>query len=169
MKRFIFRKDWNGFMDWMKSINRMRWTITQYKKGAKLEDGVYTEANWWYTNYLEYMKGLSENEKEWIRAHEKHHMPDYAVDNKSLFNRWLDIVGNFKLNQLHEITNKEVGDAIRTAREYRSLNRVQVAKIIGINQDTLKAYENGSRTLPFDVYYKLVQLFDLNVGVLKMK
>ena len=96
-------------------------------------------------------------------------MPDYAVDNKSLFNRWLDIVGNFKLNQLHEITNKEVGDAIRTAREYRSLNRFQVAKIIGINQDTLKAYENGSRTLPFDVYYKLVQLFDLNVGVLKMK
>ena len=118
---------------------------------------------------MEYIKGLSENEKEWIRAHEKHHIPDYAVDNKNLFNRWLEIVGNFKLNQLHEITNKEVGDAIRNAREFRSLNRVQVANIIGINQDTLKVYENGERILPFDVYYKLIQLSEFNIGVLKMK
>ena len=159
-------------MDWMKSINRMRWTITQYKKGAKLEDGVYTEANWWYTNYLEFMKGLSENEKEWIGAHEKHHIPDYslscAVDVNGLLKRWLEIVGDFKLNQLYEITNKDVGEAIRSAREFRSLNRVQVATIIGINQDTLKAYENGERTLPFDVYYKFIQFLRLNIGILKI-
>ena len=56
----FFRKDWNGFHDWMRFINRMRWTISSYKKGAKLEDGEYTEANLWYTNYLEFMIKLKE-------------------------------------------------------------------------------------------------------------
>lgn len=86
-----------------------------------------------------------------------------------MYERWLEVVANFKLNKVKEITNKEVGNAIKDAREYRGLNRAQVAGVIGIGQDTLKCYEEGRRTLPFDVYYKLIQIFDIDIGVFKMK
>ena len=42
MKRFIFRKDWNGFKVWIKSINQMRWTIERYKK-EKIFKGGYIQ------------------------------------------------------------------------------------------------------------------------------
>ena len=49
------------------------------------------------------------------------------------------------------------------------MNRAQVAGALGIGQDTLKCYEEGRRTLPFPIYYKLVQLFDINIGIIMMK
>ena len=35
MKYYIFRKDWNGFMDWIASIRHFRWTIRAHEDGAK--------------------------------------------------------------------------------------------------------------------------------------
>lgn len=150
----------------------MRWTIARYKKGANLEDGEYTEANLWYINYLDYIKKLNENERKWIKEQENRHIPEYSlsckVDVNRLFGLWLEVVGNFKLNQLSEITNKEVGDALRYARDVACLTRVQVAKVVGLRVETLKAYENGERTMPFDVYYKLIQFLKLNTGIIKI-
>lgn len=174
MKRFIFRKDLHGFDDWIASINKMRMYINAHKNGHTwIKHEEYTEANWWYTNYLEYMRGLTEDQKEYIRIREKHHIPHIdsltGKDCRFMYERWLEVVANFKLNKVKEITNKEVGDAIKAAREYRGLNRAQVAGVIGIGQDTLKCYEEGRRTLPFDVYYKLIQIFEFDIGILRMK
>ena len=174
MKNFIFRKDWHGFEDWIRSINTMRMYISAHKNGRTwIKHEEYTEANWWYTNYLEFMRGLTENQKEYIRTREKHHFPQYDLVNGQdidfIFERWMKVVANFKLNKLEEITNKEVGNAIKVAREYRGLNRAQVAGVLGIGQDTLKCYEEGRRTLPFDIYYKLIQIFEFDIGILKMK
>lgn len=64
MKNFIFRKDWHGFEDWAKSINKMRYLISAHKKGITTYiDEEYAKANWWYTNYLEFMKGLTGEQK----------------------------------------------------------------------------------------------------------
>ena len=86
MKNFIFRKDWNGFQDWIASINKMRMYISAHKKGETLIDHKeYTEANWWYVNYLEYMRGLSEEQKEFIRTKEKGHIPEWvSLEEKKL-------------------------------------------------------------------------------------
>ena len=86
MKNFIFRKDWNGFQDWIASINKMRMYISAHKKGETLIDHKeYTEANWWYVNYLEYMRGLSEEQKEFIRTKEKGHIPEWvSLEDKKL-------------------------------------------------------------------------------------
>ena len=172
MKNFIFRKDWNGFEDWIKSIKEFRWVIKGYKCGAKNQKE-YTEANWWYANYLEYMKGLDKNQKEYIKSKENGHIPDWhksvGIDLDFMFNRWLEVVGDFKLNRLEEISNEEVGAAIKKAREHRCMNRAQVAGVIGIGADTLKCYEEGRRTLPFNIYYKLIQLFEFDIGIMKIK
>lgn len=62
MKRFIFRKDWNGFLDWINAVNCFRWAINTHSYGAK-HDSDYAEANLWYANYLSFMKELSESQK----------------------------------------------------------------------------------------------------------
>lgn len=170
MKRFIFRKNLHGFDDWIASINEMRRILTSYKKTNMVDEDEYKEANLWYTNYLEYMRGLIENQKEYIRIRESHHIPPNLSltknDCKYMYERWLEVVASFRLNQLEEITNKEVGAAIKAARKFRCMNRAQLSGVLGIGQDTLKCYEEGRRTIPFDVYYKLMQIFDLDIGIL---
>ena len=174
MKNFIFRKDWHGFEDWTKSINKMRYLISAHKKGiTSYTDEEYTEANWWYVNYLEFMKGLTEEQKEFIHTKEKGQIPEYGKttgeDINRIFERWLEVVANFKLNRLKSITNKEVGEAIKRARLFKCMNRAQVAEVIGIKANTLRFYEEGKRTLPFDVYYKLIQLFNFDIGIIQAK
>ena len=173
MKNFIFRKDWHGFEDWIRSINKMRMYISAHNKGQTwINHEEYTEANWWYVNYLEYMKGLTEEQKEFIRTKEKGHIPEWDFSRGKeitfMYERWLEVVANFKLNFLKEITNKEVGTAIKKARETRCINRAQLAGVLGIGVDTLKCYEEGRRKLPFEVYYKLVQILKLDIGIITM-
>ena len=172
MKYFIFRKDENGFHDWIRSVNHFRWAIRTHNAGAK-NDEEYTEANLWYVNYLAFMKELTEEQKEYIKIKEKGHIPPYRLvtgyDVRFIYEKWLEIVGNSRLNQLYEITNEEVGKVLKEQRELLCLSRVQVAGVIGVSPETLKAYENGTRTLPFDIYYKLVQFMNISVGVLKVE
>ncbi len=167
MKNFIFRKDGHGFEDWIHSINRMRMYITAHKHGTLDKHEDYTEANWWYVNYLQYMRGLTEEQKEYIRTKEKGHIPDWSIyrgiEIDFMYERWLEVVANFKFNHLEEISNEEVGAAIKRAREYRCMSRAQVAGILGIGVDTLKCYEEGRRKLPFEIYYKLVQFLPLKI------
>lgn len=118
MKRFIFRKDWQSFYDWNMSINKMRRVISSYKNGFKvLEEGEYIEANLWHMNYLEYMRGLEENQKEFICIREKHHISPYNLctgeEIDFMYKRWKVYVAHFRLNRLDEISNKEVGETIK--------------------------------------------------------
>ena len=171
MKYYIFRKDESGFHDWINSIRQFRWQIRIHNAGAKNDDE-YREANLWYVNYLAYMKELTPEQKEFIKIKENGHIPPYSLLNgfevRFIYEKWLEIVGNSRLNQLEEITNEEVGKALKRARERLCLSRVQVAGVIGIGTETLKAYENGKRTLPFDVFYKLIQFLKLRIGILEV-
>lgn len=171
MKYFIFRKDQNGFQDWIRSIKHFRWAIRTHQAGAK-NDKEYTEANLWYVNYLAFMKELNPAQKEFVKIKENGHIPPYSLvtgfDISFIYEKWLEILANSKLNQLEKITNEEVGKALKKARVDLCLSRAQVAGVVGINAETLKAYENGKRTLPFDVFYKLVQFLYLNIGIINM-
>lgn len=96
----------------------MRMYISAHKKGANwIKDEDYTKANWWYVNYLEYMKGLTDEQKEFIRTKEKGHIPEWGCCNgfdiEFMYDRWLEVVASFKFNQLEEINNEVVGVAIQ--------------------------------------------------------
>ena len=130
LKYFIFRKDQNGFQDWIKSVRHFRWAIRTHQAGAK-NDEEYTEANLWYVNYLAFMKELNPVQKEFVKIKENGHIPPYSLvtgfDISFIYKKWLEIVANSKLNQLAEITNEEVGKALRKAREDLCLSRAHVA------------------------------------------
>lgn len=118
------------------------------------------------------MKELTPEQKEFIKIKENGHIPPYSLltgfEVRFIYEKWLEIVGNSRLNQLYEITNERVGKVIKEQRKLLCLSRVQVAGVVGISTETLKAYENGTRTLPFDIYYKLVQFMRLSIGILKI-
>ena len=171
MKYYIFRKDENGFNDWLASISHFRFIIKQYegamewqKPGWKAE---FLEAFEWYQRYLSFCKLLTDNQKEFVRIKASHKISPYSLLNgneiEDIFHKWELGIAYSPLNQLKEITNEEVGSVIKKAREKYEYSRKEMADLIGINQETLKAYENGKRTLPFDVYYKLKQLLIIEI------
>ena len=47
--------------------------------------------------------------------------------------------------------------------------QAQIAGVIGISTETLKAYEKGTKTLPFDIYCKLVQFMKKSIGILRVE
>lgn len=122
---------------------------------------------------LSFMKELSESQKELVKTKERGHVPPYSLcggsDIDFINEKWFELVASSKLNQLQEITAEEVGEAIKQARLNRDINRKQLSGILGISQDTLKFYEEGKRMIPFDVYYKLIQVFELDIGILQIK
>lgn len=61
-----------------------------------------------------------------------------------------------------------MGKALRKAREDLCLPRAQVARVIGVSAETLKAYENGKRILPFDVFYKSIHFLSFRIGTLEI-
>lgn len=123
----------------------------------------YSEALKWYKDYLIYIKLLKDNERAFVEAVIRHHIPEIRGGGHSAYEKWrLGIVNSDKYSP-KEISNEEVGKAITEAREFRCLSRTQVAGILGISYNTLKMYETGKRTLPFDVYYKLIQFLDIKI------
>ena len=164
MKHFIWRVSFDGFQDWIHSIHDLRIEISKriYCRDEEDREKV-RQADYWYHIYLEYMKLCDEKEKAYIKAIENHHIPEWHdhVDTKKLYYRWLLFVGNNSHNKLDEISNENVGQAIKTAREDKGVTRKKLADILGIRPETLKAYENGSRTLTFATYFKLIQILSI--------
>lgn len=121
----------------------------------------YYEALKWYKDYLIYKALLDENEKKYIEAIIKHHTP--SVNSGLTYEKWKHcIVGKGRYSP-KEISDEEVGKALIEAREFRCMTRTQAAGIVGISCNTLKMYETGKRTLPFDIYYKLSQFLEINI------
>lgn len=72
---------------------------------------------------------------------------------------WIDVVVNVQSNKLPELDIKEFGKKLKEARLRQGYSRKRVAKILGISEKSLQAYEEGNRTMNVDVFYKSVILF----------
>lgn len=79
----------------------------------------------------------------------------------SIYDKWhffMFVVGK---GFIEDISNEQVGKAIVEARKEACYNRRQLAEILGISYNALRLYEEGKRTLPFVVFFKMVQFIDL--------
>ena len=63
------------------------------------------------------MKELNPAQKKFIKIKENGHIPPYSLvtgfDIRFMYEKWLKIVINSKLNQLEEITNEEAGNHLK--------------------------------------------------------
>ncbi len=170
MKRFIFRQNIEGFYDWLKTIYQFK-EIVEFncfggsKEWRESHQEEYEEARSWLTLYRNYIKGLTSLEKRYINRYLNDEDSDEfrQVDVKNLIDRWLTTVANQPLNCLKEISKNEVGLAISSARKEAGYSRRVMVSLLNVNPETLKAYEQGTRTLPLDVYYKIIQLLELDL------
>lgn len=174
MRHFVYRDSLEGMYDWFKEIKYCIHLISFYEKIKESyldswQKERYTEAIEQRKYYEEFLGTLNKSERYYVDCFISHHYPDNEfychnhVNLRRMYLNWQHIIFVKGNGKLIEITNKEVGKVIKEARKFAHKSRKEVADIIGINQNTLKAYENGIRTLPFDVFYKLNQFLDLCV------
>ena len=113
--------------------------------------------------YSKFRLQLTEDEREYVYARMKHNLAPRNLKTDDLYAKWEKIVIGAGYNFAVGIDDETIGNAIKTARELQCLSRKTVAKILEINPETLKNYENGRRSLPFSVYYKLIQFLNIRL------
>lgn len=170
MKHYVFGDTVKGFIDYLRSIWRMKVDIKNYEhsrnaeyKQYRYED--YREAKTKYEQFKSFRKVLFDNELATIEAVMKHEEYNDVLL-QSIYDKWhffMFVVGK---GFLQEISNEEVGKAIVQAREEACYNRRQLADILGISYNAMRLYEEGKRTVPFDVFYKMAQCIELNIKLI---
>ena len=72
---------------------------------------------------------------------------------------WIDVVINVPSNKLPELEIKEFGKKLKEERLGQGYSRKRAAKILGISEKSLQAYEEGNRVMTIAVFYKVKELF----------
>ena len=170
MKTYVFAKSRRGFEHWLYSIHQMKWCISSYYKTESIEykeyiKDEYEEAKYSLELYQRFRSKLNKDEREYIDNIIHHHVNPLIpkVDFHHIFDMWIEIVMNREFNTIKEISNETIGSAIKKARENRCMTRVEVAELINVAPETLKAYENGERSVPFPIFYKLSQFLNIKI------
>jgi|LSQX01.1.fsa_nt_gb DNA-binding XRE family transcriptional regulator len=169
MKHYVFGDTVKGFIDYLRSIWRMKADIKNYEysrneeyKRYRYQD--YREAKEGYEQFKEFRKVLFENELATIEAVMKHEEYDDVLLH-AIFDKWHFFMFVINKGFLEEISNEQVGKAIVEARTEACFNRRQLAEILGISYNALRLYEEGKRTVPFNVFYKMSQFLELKIYI----
>ena len=169
-KRYYFTNE--DFELWIKTYNKARYLIREYKYHYSIEEKQnhkeqFKEANRTVNQYQVLKSALFTNyQKEMLDRFIKENKVKLK-DNESLVYRmtvdtWKDVVVNVPSNRLPELDIKEFGRRLKEARLRQGYSRKRAAKILGINEKSLQAYEEGNRVINLIVYKKATQLYDID-------
>ena len=170
LKRYYFTGE--DFELWIKTYNKARYLIREYKYHYSIEEKQnhkeqFKEANRTVNQYQVLKSALFTNyQKEMLDRFIKENKVKLK-DNESLVYRmtvdtWKDVVVNVPSNRLPELDIKEFGRRLKEARLRQGYSRKRAAKILGINEKSLQAYEEGNRVINLIVYKKATQLYDID-------
>lgn len=170
LKRYYFTDE--DFELWIKTYNKARYLIREYKYHYSIEEKQnhkeqFKEANRTVNQYQVLKSALFTNyQKEMLDRFIKENKVKLK-DNESLVYRmtvdtWKDVVVNVPSNRLPELDIKEFGRRLKEARLRQGYSRKRAAKILGINEKSLQAYEEGNRVINLIVYKKATQLYDID-------
>lgn len=166
---YIFRKNLNGFYDWLHSINKFKRDIKSYyiTSSPSYKNYIkprYLQAKIRYNEFLEFKNQLDLLELNYINAIIGRHNPKYGINTlRRIYDLWVNIVFRNQKFELKSISKKEIGIAILNARSLCCMSRKQVAEILEISEETYRSYEIGERKLPFEIYYKLKQFLEIEL------
>lgn len=167
LKKYYFTDE--DFELWIKTYNKARYLIREYKYHFSIEQKQnhkeeFKEANRIVNQYQVFKTALFTN-------YQKDMLDRFIIENKvSLkdnefliyritIDTWIDVVVNAPSNKLPELHIKEFGKRLKEARLKQGYSRKRAAKILGISEKSLQAYEEGNRTMNVAVLYKVLILF----------
>ena len=78
-----------------------------------------------------------------------------------LINKWMKFECPNNQSRIKRISNEEIGREIQEARRIQGIGRKEMAELLGISENTYKCYENGSRSIPYIIYYMLEQIISI--------
>lgn len=167
LKRYYFTEE--DFEIWIKTYNKAKYLIRDYKYHWSLEKKQdykeeFKEANRIINQYKVLKLALLTNyQKEMLDRFINENKIELK-DNESLIyrmtvNTWIDVVVNVPSNKLPELDIKEFARRLKEARLKQGYTRKRAAKILGISEKSLQAYEEGNRKMNVDLYYKVEILF----------
>ena len=81
------------------------------------------------------------------------------INNIKIVENWEKVVLDCNIHSLKEINIKSFGLFLKNARKKVRLYRNQAAELLGIDESTLRSYEDGKRIIRVDVIYKMIQLY----------
>ena len=166
-KRYYFTDE--DFELWIKTYNEAKYLIREYKYHYSIEQKQnhkeeFKEANRIVNQYRVLKVALFTNyQRDMLDRFIKENKVSLK-DNEFLIYKmtvytWIDVVVNVPSNKLPELDTKDFGKKIKDARLRQGYSRKRTAKILGISEKTLQAYEEGNRTMNVDVFYKISILF----------
>lgn len=167
LKRYYFTNE--DFELWIKTYNKAKYLIREYKYHWSIEQKQnhkeeFKEVNRIVNQYRVLKLALiTVYQKEMLDRFIKENKVKLK-DNESLIYRmtvdtWIDVVVNVPSNKLPELDIKEFGRKLKEARLRQGYSRKRASKILGINEKSLQAYEDGSRVMTIAVFYKVINLF----------
>ena len=161
-KRYYFTDE--DFELWIKTYNKARYLIREYKYRYSIEQKQnhkeeFKEANRIVNQYRVLKVALFTNYQRDILDRFIKENKVELKNNESLIYRmtldtWIDVVVNVQSNKLPELDTKDFGKKLKDARLRQGYSRKRVAKILGISDKSLQAYEEGNRTMSVAVFYK---------------
>ena len=166
-KRYYFTDE--DFELWIKTYNEAKYLIREYKYYHSIEQKQnhkeeFKEANRIVNQYRVLKSALFTNyQRDMLDRFIKENKVSLK-DNEFLIYRitidtWVDVVVDVPSNKLPDLDIKEFGKKLKEARLRQGYSRKRVAKILGISDKSLQAYEEGNRTMNIAVYYKVVIFF----------
>lgn len=167
-KRYYFTDE--DFELWIKTYNKAKYLIRDYKYHYSIEQNQnykeeFKEANRIVNQYQVLKVALFTNyQRDMLDRFIKENKVSLK-DNEFLIYRmtidtWIDVVVNVPSNKLPELDIKEFGRRLKEARLRQRYSRKRAAKILGINEKSLQAYEDGNRVMTIALFYKVKGLFD---------
>ena len=167
LKRYYFTDE--DFELWIKTYKKAKYLIREYKYHYSIEQKQnskeeFKEANRIVNQYLVLKFALFTNyQRDMLDRFIKENKV-LLKDNEFLIYRmtvdtWIDVVVNVPSNKLPELDIKKFGKKLKEARLRQGYSRKRAAKILGISEKSLQAYEEGNRTMTIAVFSKLIILF----------
>ena len=166
-KRYYFTDE--DFELWIKTYNEAKYLIREYKYYYSIEQKQdhkeeFKEANRIVNQYRVIKVALFTNYQRdmldrFIKENKVSLKDNEFLIYKMTIDTWVDVVVNVPSNKLPDLDIKEFGKKIKEARLRQGYSRKRVAKILGISDKSLQAYEEGNRTMNIAVYYKVVIFF----------
>lgn len=166
-KRYYFTDE--DFELWIKTYNEAKYLIREYKYYYSIEQKQdhkeeFKEANRIVNQYRVIKVALFTNYQRdmldrFIKENKVSLKDNEFLIYKMTIDTWVDVVVNVPSNKLPDLDIKEFGKKLKEARLRQGYSRKRVAKILGISDKSLQAYEEGNRTMNIAIYYKVVIFF----------
>ena len=167
-KHYYFIK--GDIFRWLKVIPYAREIIKDYKyywpqemKADRIDE--FKEANHIIQNYRTFMASLSDEEKHLIDNFYKHQgviEQSNIYFNGNIIENWELIVLNDNRHKLEELNIPSFAKFIKSKREDAGFYRAEAAKYLKISPSTLKSYEEGTRCMPLNIWFKICQLYEID-------